>query len=161
MGDQPLHLRRDQLPLELRRGGRESKIVGNYYDATTDTIQFGTNAGKLVALTGVGAVVNTSYPYTLSDPISSSPLYYNGVLVVGTTLGKLYFLDRNTGSSTAPNGVSIIKEYYFGPTESVSAIGYDSNVDRYMVSTSSTSAGVKDGRLYYFDAVADPTPAVQ
>ncbi len=138
-----------------------SKIVGTYYDAATDTIQFGTNGGKLVALTGAGAVVNTSYPYTLSDPISSSPLYYSGVLVVGTTLGKLYFLDRNTGSSTAPNGVSIIEEYAFGPTESVSAIGYDPNVNRFMVSTSSTTAGVKDGRLYYFDSVNDPTPGFQ
>ena len=140
-----------------------SSISGSYYDATTDTIQFGTNGGNLVVLTGAGSgtsgvVLNASYPYTLnaSDPITSSPLYYSGVLVVGTTKGKLYFLDRNTGISPA---VSIIREYYFGPTESVSAIGYDVNVNRYMVST--TGSGTKDGRLYYFDSVSDPTPTFQ
>ena len=70
--------------------------------------------------------------------------------MVGSTKGKLYFLDRNTGTS-----VSIVKEYYFGPTESVSGIGYDPTVDRYMVSTASSST--LDGRVYYFDSVTDPT----
>ncbi len=140
-----------------------SSISGSYYDASTDTIQFGTNGGKLVVLTGAGSgtsgvVLNASYPYTLdaSDPITASPLYYGGVLVVATTKGKLYFLDRNTGTSP---GVSIVKEYVFGPTESVSTIGYDVNVNRYMVST--TGLGTKDGRLYYFDSVSDPTPTFQ
>ena len=62
------------------------------------------------------------------------------------------------GNATAPNGVKIIKEYYFGPTESVSSIGYDNDVGRFMVTTSSTA---KDGRLYYFDSVTDPTPSAQ
>ena len=43
-----------------------------------------------------------------TDPVSSSPLYFGGVLVIGSTKGKLYFLDRNTG--TVP-GVSIIREF--------------------------------------------------
>ncbi len=140
-----------------------SSIGGsNYYDYLTDTVQFGTAGGTVIVLTGAGnggspgtgVVLNASYPFTLnaSDPITSAPLYTGGVMVVGTTLGKLYFLDRNTGTSP---GVSIIAEYYFGPTESVSAIGFDSNVNRYMVST---SAATKDGRLYYFDLVSDPTP---
>ena len=140
-----------------------SAITANYYDNQTDTVQFGTSGGTIVALNAAGSgtagsKVNTSYPFTLnaSDPITAAPLYVSGVLVVGSTQGKLYFLDRNTGNATAPNGVSIIKEYYFGPTESVSSIGFDSNVNRYMVTTSSTA---KDGRLYYFDMVNDPTPA--
>jgi hypothetical protein len=141
-----------------------SAINGSsYYDNSTDTIQFGTQGGKIVALTGAGSgtsgvIVNSSYPYTLSasDPITSAPLYYNGVLAVGTTLGKLYFLDRNTGNATAPAGVSIVSEYSFGPTESVSGVAFDSNTNRYMVSTSSLA---NDGRLYYFDLVADPTPS--
>jgi hypothetical protein len=137
-------------------------ITNNYYDGATDTLQFGTSGGKIVALNAAGSgtagsLVNTSYPYTLnaSDPVTAAPLLVNGVLAVGTTLGKLYFLDRNTGNATAPNGVSIIKEYYFGPTESVSTIGYDANVSRFMVMTSSSA---NDGRLYYFDSVTDPTP---
>ena len=141
-----------------------SKIIGSTYDASTDTIQFGTNGGTVLVLTGAGSgtsgVALTGYPFTLnaSDPISSSPLYYNGVLVVGTTLGKLYFIDRST--TAAGGSPAIIKEYYFGPTENVSTIGFDANADRYMVSTSS-SAGVKDGRLYYLDLVTDPTPSFQ
>lgn len=140
-----------------------SAINGSsYYDSSTDTIQFGTQGGKIVVLTGAGSgtsgvVLNSSYPFTLnvSDPIASPPLYYSGVLVVGTTLGKLYFLDRNTGNATAPAGVGIIAEYDFGATESVSGVAFDGNTNRYLVSTSSAA---NDGRLYYFDLVADPTP---
>ncbi|HTB57330.1 MAG TPA: LamG-like jellyroll fold domain-containing protein [Polyangia bacterium] len=142
--------------------GAGNAITGSYYDAATDTIQFGTGGGKLVVLTGAGSgasgvVLNASYPYTLdsTDPISSSPLYLGGVLAVGSTKGKLYFLDRNTGTSP---GLSIIKEYNFGPTQSVSGVAYDVNVNRYMVAVSSSA---KDGRLYYFDAINDPTPSFQ
>jgi hypothetical protein len=138
-----------------------SAVTDSTYDGGTDTIQFGTSTGNLVALNaGAGTAVNTSYPYSLtSDPISTAPLYYNGVLVVGTTKGNLYFLDRNTGSSTAPNGVSLIKQVSFGSNESISTIGFDPNTFRYMVATSSAAA--QDGRLYYFDLVTDPTSSVQ
>jgi fibronectin-binding autotransporter adhesin len=142
-----------------------SAVTDNYYDGGTDTVMFGTSAGKVVALTGAGsgtsgAVVNSSYPYTLpnSDSVSTAPLYYNGVLAVGSSKGNLYFLDRDTGNATAPNGVTILKEVNFGSTQSVSTIGFDSTVSRYMVSTSSAA---NDGRVYYFDIVSDPTPSTQ
>ncbi len=138
-----------------------SAITGNSYDSFTDTVQFGTAGGKIVVLTGAGSgtagvTYNTTYPVTLdaSDPITAAPLYYSGVLVVGTTKGKLYLLDRHTGL-TSPNGVSTIATYSFGPTESVSTIAFDPDYSRYMVSTSSAAS---DGRIYYFDLVADPTP---
>ena len=51
----------------------------------------------------------------------------------------------------------MIRQYYFGPTEAVSGIGYDSNSNRYMVSTADPATN--DGRLYYIDVIADPTPA--
>jgi hypothetical protein len=142
-----------------------SAVTDNYYDPVTDTVQFGTSAGKVVVLTGAGSgtsgvVLNSSYPYTLpnSDSVSTAPLFNAGVLVVGTSKGNLYFLDRNTGSATAPNGVAILKEVNFGPTETVSSVGFDSTVGRYMVTTSSAS---NDGRLYYFDLVTDPTASAQ
>ena len=124
-------------------------------------IAVATAAVAVVALNaGPHTVVNSSYPYSLtSDPISAAPLYSSGVLVVGTTKGNLYFLDRNTGSATAPNGVSIIKQVSFGSSQTVSSIGYDPDYNRYMVATS--SAGALDGRLYYFDVVSDPTSSVQ
>ncbi|HSY41477.1 MAG TPA: PQQ-binding-like beta-propeller repeat protein, partial [Polyangia bacterium] len=145
--------------------GAGAAITNNYYDGATDTLAFGTSGGKVVVLNAAGSgtggsLLNTSYPYTLnaSDPITAAPIYVNGVLAVGTTLGKLYLLDRDTGNTTSPNGVSILRQYSFGPAESVSTIGYDANVSRYMVSTSSAA---NDGRIYYFDAVADPTPTFQ
>jgi fibronectin-binding autotransporter adhesin len=142
-------------------------ITNNSYEPFSDTVQFGTSGGKIVALRGSGSggpsngpELNTSYPYTLdaSDPIAAAPLYSGGVLVVGTTMGKLYFLDRDTGNATAPGGVSIIKMYSFGAGETVSTVAMDGNTSRIMVSTSSAA---NDGRLYYIDAVSDPTPLYQ
>jgi hypothetical protein len=127
-----------------------------YYDHDTDTVHYGTQGGAIIVLNGgSGTVLNAGYPYTPSggsgDAIQAAPLYYGGVLVAGSTGGKLYFLDRNTGS-----GVALIKQYAFGPGEAVSGIGFDPNVNRYMVSTASWPSN--DARLYYFDLVADPTP---
>jgi hypothetical protein len=124
-----------------------------YYEQTTGIIHFGTEGGKVVALDSSGTPL-TGYPYTpgaASDAIRSA-LFSAGVLVVGTTTGKLFFLDRRTGS-----GPALIRLHSFGPTELVSGISYDSNTNRYMVSTSDSSA--KDGRLYYIDVISDPTPA--
>ena len=127
-----------------------------YYDHDTDTIQYGTQAGTIIVLDGSGNALNSTYPYTpaggAGDAITASPLYYSGILVVGSTGGKLYFLDRNTG--TTP-GVSVVNQFYFGPSESVSGVGYDPNVNRYMVTTANSASN--DGRIYYFDQVTDPT----
>jgi hypothetical protein len=62
---------------------------GPYYDTGTDSIQYGTQGGTIIVLNGSGAVLNAGYPYLLpggaTDAITAAPLYYNGVLVVGTT----------------------------------------------------------------------------
>ena len=126
-----------------------------YYDHITDTVMFGTEGGKVVALTAAGVPL-TGYPYspgTSSDVIRSAPLYNGGVLAVGTNTGKLFFLDRNNGTT----GPALIREYYFGPTETVSGIAFDANTNRYVVTTSDSS--VNDGKLYDFDLIADPTPS--
>jgi Concanavalin A-like lectin/glucanases superfamily/PA14 domain len=130
----------------------------SYYDQATDTLQYGTQGGTIIVLTGAGAVFNTGYPYTpaggAGDAIQTAPLFTNGVLVVGSTGGKLSFIDRTDGAATPMP--ALIRQYNFGPTESVSGVAYDPNVGRFMVTTS--SAANKDGRLYYFDSVTDPTP---
>jgi hypothetical protein len=137
-------------------------VTDNYYDASSDAVHYGTSTGSIIVLNGKDGTAyktsasDSSYPYTPADSpgsITTAPLYYNGVLAFGTNSGKLYFLDRANGSAS-PNGVSIIKEYNFGPTESVSTVAYDPTSARYMVSTSSSA---QDGRLYYVDAVTDPT----
>jgi hypothetical protein len=123
-----------------------------YYDYAGTTIHFGTEAGKVVALNASGAAL-TGYPYlpgTTSDSIRSALLYANGILLVGTTTGKLFVINRMNGAS----GPALIRLYYFGPTESVSGIGYDSSSNRYMVSTADPSTN--DGRLYYIDSISDP-----
>jgi hypothetical protein len=123
-----------------------------FYDYPSDTIIFGTEAGKVVSLSSAGAA-GGGYPFTpgaSSDAVRSAPFYASGVLLVGTTTGKLFVIDRNNGSAPA-----LITEYHFGPTEGVSGIGFDGSTNRYMVSTS--DATNKDGRLYYIDLVADPT----
>jgi len=123
-----------------------------YYDSATSTLQFGTEGGKVIALGSTGALL-TGYPFTpgtTSDAIRSAPLYQGGILAVGTTTGKLFFIDRSTGS-----GPALLRQYSFGSGESVSGIAFDKNTSRYLVSTSSASA--KDGRLYTFDLISDPT----
>jgi hypothetical protein len=129
-----------------------------YYDTGTDSVQYGTQGGTIIVLGASGAVLNSGYPYTPAggsgDAIQSAPLYYNGILAIGSTGGKLYFLDRQTGTSPA---VSIVREYSFGSSETVSGIGFDPTANRYMVSTANSST--KDGRLYYIDLITDPTPS--
>jgi Concanavalin A-like lectin/glucanases superfamily len=137
-----------------------STATTTYYDTGSDTLQFGTSAGNVIVLTGAGssgsgAKLNTTYPYAVSGAVTAAPLYYNGVLVVATSTGNLYFLDRNTGLAS-PNGVSIIKMVSFGTSQSISSIGFDVNSSHYLVSTSSSA---QDGRLYVFDLVSDPTPS--
>ena len=129
-----------------------------YYDSVTDTVQYGTQGGTIIVLSGSGALLNTTdYPYTpvggTGDPITAAPLYNSGILAVGSTKGKLYFLDRATGTSPS---VKVLREYAFGASESVSGISLDPTSNRYLVSTA--NAATNDGRLYYIDLIADPTP---
>lgn len=127
-----------------------------YYDYGSSILLFGTEGGKVVALDSTGAAL-TGYPYTpgtASDAIRSPLLYSAGILVVGTSTGKLFFIDRRTAS-----GPALIRRHFFGATQSVSGIGYDPTTSRYMVSISDSSAN--DGQLYYFDLISDPTPGFQ
>ena len=125
-----------------------------YYDTATAVVHFGTEQGKIAAISATG-VAMAGYPFTpdlTTDAIRAAPLYINGILAVGTTTGKLYFYDRSNG--TAP---VLLRKYYFGPTQAVSGIGYDSNALRYMVSTADPTT--KDGRLYFIDVITDPSAA--
>jgi hypothetical protein len=124
-----------------------------YYDYAGNTVMFGTEAGKIVTLTSAGAAT-TGYPYTpgaSSDHLRGALFYMGGVMLAGTTTGKLFILDRNNGTT----GPALIRQYSFGSTESVSGIGFDASSSRYMVTTADSSTN--DGRLYYIDLVSDPT----
>ena len=95
-----------------------------YYDTATDTVQFGTRRDDHRAQRS-GAVLNAGYPYTPAAPAIRSPRRRS-------TTTASWWSGRRAGSSTssiATRGrrppVSIIQEYNFGPTESVSGIGFD------------------------------------
>jgi len=137
--------------------GGGDQIQGSIlFDQAGGIIHFGTEQGKVGAVSATTGATQTGYPFvpgSTSDAIRTAPLYINGILVVGTTTGKLYFYDRNNGTT----GPAFIKQYYFGPTQAVSGVGYDSNVQRYMVSVADPMT--KDGRVYFIDAVPDPTTA--
>ncbi len=92
----------------------------------------------------------SGYPLTpgaTTDAMETALLYRSGVIAVGTTTGKLFFVNRRTVSGGTP---ALMREYYFGSTENVSGIAYDSNANTYLVTTSSSAS--KDGRIYTIDA---------
>ena len=124
----------------------------SFYDVGNALLMFGTESGKVVVLNSTGGVYSAGYPMTpdsSTGPIRSALLYVEGVIVAGTTTGKLYFIDRSAAT--------LVRKYDFGPTESVSGIGYDANVNRFMVTTSDPAT--EDGRLHYIDRITDPTPS--
>ena len=84
---------------------------------------------------------------TTSDSMQSAVLYRSGVIAVGTITGKLFFVNRRTVAAGTP---ALMREYYFGSSEQVSGIAYDSNANKYLVTTANTSSG--DGRFYMIDA---------
>jgi outer membrane protein assembly factor BamB len=127
-----------------------------YYHYATNSIQFGTEAGKLVVLNASGTPY-TGYPYvpgSTSDQFRGL-LYWSGILIAGTENGKLFFLDRDNGTT----GPTPLLQYFFGPSEVVSGIGYDLGSNRYMVSVADPS--LNNGRVYLFDGLTDPTPGAQ
>ena len=82
-----------------------------------------------------------------TDPMRTALLYRAGIIAVGTTTGKLFFVNRRTTSGGTP---ALMREYYFGATEQVSGIAFDSTANKYLVTTSSSTS--KDGRLFTIDA---------
>ena len=137
-------------------GGTDTIQGSILTDQVGGVIHFGTEQGKVGGISITTGVTRTGYPFvpgTTSDAIRSAPLYISGILLVGTTTGKLFIYDRNNGTT----GPAFIRQYYFGPTQAVSGVSYDSNVQRYMVSTADPTT--KDGRVYFIDAITDPTTA--
>jgi outer membrane protein assembly factor BamB len=127
-----------------------------YVDPATSRAFYGDGDGHLYASynsSGTTGAQITGFPYqpSASDAYAGAPLYKSGVLVVGTTTGALYIIDINGGS-----GPVLLYTYKFSPTTKVSGVGYDSTSSRYMISTADPTN--KDGKLFYLDLVADPTP---
>lgn len=112
-------------------------------------VHFGSEGGRLIVLDVTSGSPVNGYPMTslTTDPMRSALLYRSGIIAVGTTTGKLFFVNRRTNGGGPP---ALMREYYFGATEEVSGIAYDPNANKYMVTTSSSTS--KDGRFFTIDA---------
>ncbi|HEY4183700.1 MAG TPA: LamG-like jellyroll fold domain-containing protein [Polyangia bacterium] len=127
-----------------------------YVDWTTGRAFYGDGDGHLYAsynTSGTSGGQITGFPYqpSASDAYASAPLYNAGILVAGTTTGTVYVIDVNGGS-----GPVLLQTYKLGPATRVSGVGYDSGSATYMIASADSTA--KDGKLFYIDAVPDPTP---
>ena len=128
-----------------------SAVKSHYFDPLNARVYFGDQDGHLMVVNSSGAAV-TGFPWsTGSGAYATAPFYQSGVVVMGTTTGSLYFIDQNYNGSSPQK----IQTYEFGSNTAISGIAYDQVTSRYLVSTA--NATNKDGKLYYFALVADPT----
>ncbi|HEY0712095.1 MAG TPA: hypothetical protein VGF45_05440 [Polyangia bacterium] len=129
------------------------QVKSHYYDPTAGNVYFGDGDGHLYVINSSGGAA-AGYPHrpgTPSDVFQTAPFHKTGVILAGTTTGTLYIIDQSTNGS-APG---LIRKYEFGPSTKISGISYNPNVTAYMVSTANDTN--KDGKLFYIDAVSDPT----
>ena len=123
-----------------------------YVDYLLNRVFYGDGDGHLYANTSAGVATGFPYQPSASDAYDAAPFYNVGVMVAGTTTGKLYVIDVNGGS-----GPVLKQTYRFGATTKVSGIGYDKGSANYMIATS--DATNKDGKLFYIAAYTiDPSP---
>jgi len=116
-----------------------------YYDPSLSRLYFGDKDGHVYVLTSAGAILNANYPYrpgASTDEFQTAPLYRSGMIVIGSVTGKVFIIDQNNGTGPAVN-----QTFNFG--SAISTIAYDT--DGYYV------VGTADGKLYYLNAVTDPT----
>jgi hypothetical protein len=131
-----------------------SAVKSHYYDFLYGRVYFGDQDGHLMVVNSTTGAAVTGYPWsTGSGAFATAPFVQSGVIVAGTTSGSLYFIDQNSNGSLPAK----IQTYEFGSSTAISGIAYDQITSRYIVSTA--NATNKDGKLYYFALVADPTTA--
>lgn len=127
-----------------------------WVNAAQGRVYYGDYDGHVYAVRRNGAggeVISSGYPFrpgTSADHFETAPLYRNGVIAIGATTGRVFFIDQQNAS----NQPALIRAYDFGPN-AVSAISYRRNT----ATTGEYMVGTEGGRLYYIDAstVADPT----
>ncbi|HEY0709926.1 MAG TPA: LamG-like jellyroll fold domain-containing protein [Polyangia bacterium] len=135
--------------------GGVCQIRNHYFDPTATNVYYGDQDGHIDVVNASGNAV-TGFPYrpgTSSDAFAMAPFHRSGVILAGTTTGTLYVIDQSTNGTTP----GVIQTYQFGSANRVSGVGYNPNVNAYMVSTANDTS--KDGKLYYLDLVSDPTPS--
>jgi hypothetical protein len=120
-----------------------------YYDITANRVYYGDKDGHVyaVAQNGTSGQLLWSTPFaTGSNVFVNAPLYRAGVIAIGSTAGKVYFIDQRSTSADAPNGVAaLIRAYSFGSSVGINNISFDHDGNQYVIATG-------DGRLYYVPA---------
>jgi outer membrane protein assembly factor BamB len=136
--------------------GNNCEARNLYFDVLSQRVYFGDKDGHVYAVSrnGSGGQLMWSSPFSLSGSVfQSAPLYRSGVIAIGSTAGKVFFLDQRSTSAAAPSAVAaLIRSFSFGSSVAINNISYDHDGGQYIVATS-------DGKLYYIHAslVADPT----
>jgi hypothetical protein len=106
----------------------------------------------VVSKSGSTGALLSGYPFRpglSTDVFTTAPLVSNGIIAIGTTGGKVFFIDQQNASS-AP---TLLRTYNFN--SAISSISYDRNSSvsgEYMITTA-------DGRMFYISRITDPTPS--
>ena len=142
--------------------GGVCQVKSHYFDPTATNVYFGDQDGHLYVIDSAGAK-KTGYPYQPGggtvEAFEAAPFHKTGVIVAGTTTGTLYIIDQTSATMPAGTLPALLRRYQFGASTKISSISYNPTASAYMVSTANDTS--KDGKLYYIDAVTDPTPSYQ
>ena len=101
---------------------------------------------------GTSGSTVSGYPFQpggSSQIFETAPLYRDGLIVIGSTTGRVYFIDQQNTS----NVPAVTRMLNFG--SAISSLAYDYNSatsGEYMI-------GTADGKVYHISKIADPTPS--
>jgi hypothetical protein len=113
-----------------------------FMNTLTNRIYYGDECGHLYAMAPAGTPL-AGYPVNVGQPVRTAPLFWQGVIVAGTAGGKVALVDESSSA--------VFKTYSLGTGSAMSTVSYDSLKIKYLVATG-------DGKLFYLNVEADPTP---
>jgi hypothetical protein len=141
--------------------GAKNLFVDYGMGAANGNAFFGDRDGHVYSINTTSHLALTGYPYrpgTSSDIFETAPLYRAGILAVGTTAGKVYFIDHRTALVGTPG---LQSSYDFCTTatctnSAISSIAFDfdgtvsGKIGQYVI-------GTADGKIYFVSSITDPT----
>jgi hypothetical protein len=112
---------------------------------------YGDQDGHVYVVTknGASGTVMTGYPIqpAAGEAITTAPLYQAGIMVVGTSSGSVFVINRRTLTGGTP---ATIATYKLG--SAVSTISYNANTNS---STGAYMVGTSAGKLFFIDKATD------
>ena len=106
------------------------------------------NAGGTSCTATSGAKL-TGYPVqpAAGEPITTAPLFDNGIVLFGTSSGNVFVYNRRTVAAGTP---ALLRTYKLG--SAVSSIAFNANTNS---SAGAYMIGTANGKLYFIDKVSD------